>query len=229
MVTTVEQNAPPAVAIDKFLETTSAGVGDDLLIEGPAMSGKHLLAYRAIVLDEAEAQPVCVTTTDTSNRVRATFEAAGGTADDLIVIDAVSRQSGVTAPDNPRTRYVSSPADLTGIGMALSSLLGNTTRPPIVLVDNISSLLLYNKLDLVFRFLHLLTGRVETAGGRTVQLFNTDSHSSQELASITQLFELLVTLRLDDDDGRLVRLRGGDGSQTGWQRLVFDDMEGDDR
>lgn len=210
------------MAIGDFLTTVSAGTGDDLLIRGPAMSGKHVLAYRALAMAATDAFPICVTTTDTAKRVRDAFESAGGDRERLLVVDAVSRQSGVTVRDDSRTRYVASPADLTGIGMALSGLLEQTTGSPVVLVDNISSLLLYSELDVVFRFLHLLTGRVESAAGRTVQLLNSDSHSSQECASITQLFELLLDLRLDDGT-RLVRLRGGDGTQTEWQRLDFDE------
>ncbi|SDM46274.1 RecA-superfamily ATPase, KaiC/GvpD/RAD55 family [Halogranum gelatinilyticum] len=217
----MEQNVSSAVTIDDFLATVSASVGDDLLIEGPAMSGKHLLAYRALAQAASDSRPICVTTTDTSKRVREAFESAGGDSDRLLVVDAVSRQSGVATREDSRTRYASSPADLTGIGMALTGLLEQTSEQPVVLVDNISSLLLYSELDTVFRFLHLLTGRVEAAEGRTIQLLNTDSHSSQDRASITQLFELLVDLRLDDDS-RSVRLRGGDGVQTDWQPLDFE-------
>lgn len=218
----MEQNASPAVTIDDFLASMSASAGDDLLIQGPAMSGKHVLAYRALATAATDSLPVCVTTTDTANRVRDTFESAGGDSERLLVVDAVSRQSGVGTREDARTRYASSPADLTGVGMTLSGLLEGTTEPPVVLVDSVSSLLLYSDLDTVFRFLHLLTGRIEAADGRTIQLLNTDSHTSQECAAITQLFELVVDLRRDDDD-RSVRLRDGGGTQSEWQRLVFDD------
>lgn len=218
----MEQNASSAVTLDEFLATISAGTGDDLLIRGPAMSGKQTVAYRAFVAAADDAVPICVTTTDRSDRVRATFDAAGGDGDRLVVVDAVSRQSGIEDRTQPRTRYAASPADLTGIGMALTSVLENLNRQPVVLVDSISSLLLYSELNLVFRFLHLLTGRIEAAGGRTIQLLNTDSHSSQELASVAQLFELLVDVRFDDSS-RTVRLRGDVGTQTEWRPLVFDD------
>ena len=109
-----------------------------------------------------------------------------------------------------RVATVENPSDLTGIGIELSELLSRIAgaadddEPLTVCFDSITSLLQYADLQRTFRFLHVVTGRIKTAGG--VGHFHIDpaAHTDQELATLKGLFDAIVEV---DEDGGLTVTR----------------------
>ncbi|MFB6118920.1 hypothetical protein [Halosegnis sp.] len=81
---------------------------------------------------------------------------------------------------------VSSPGDLTGLGIKLSQCLSaweSATQPTIVAVDSLTTLLQFADLERVFRFVHVLAGRVANADA--VGYFHLDPAAHDERAAAT--------------------------------------------
>jgi hypothetical protein len=99
---------------------------------------------------------------------------------------------------NWTVRGVENPSDLTGIGIELSELLSNMAAAAgddeavAVCFNNLTSLLQYADLQRVFRFLHVVTGRVKTIGGIGHYHIDPDAHDKQTLATLKGLFDAVV-------------------------------------
>ena len=112
------------------------------------------------------------------------------------------------AVDDPSwaVKTIENPSDLTGIGIELSELLSGMATAAdedehlVVCFDSITSLLQYAALQRAFRFLHVVTGRVKTAGGVGHYHLDQEAHDRQTLATLKGLFDAVVNV---DEDGEL--------------------------
>lgn len=201
-----------------FPETT-VDPGTNLLVSGPPMTGKHEYAVD-ILVDGVQAGDgaIVVTTKDTATQVREEFSARTTDDDPLVgVVDCVTRQQGnPTLTDHDLVRYASSPVDLTGIGIELSELLREfyedrgVTRNR-VLLHSLSTLLMYSNLQTVFRFLHVFTGRVQSADALGLFVIDETGHDDQTMSTLKQLFDGAIEIREEGDvrQARLVGIEGG--------------------
>lgn len=103
-------------------------------------------------------------------------------------------------------RGVENPGDLTGIGIELSELLSSMATAAgddeavAVCFNNLTSLLQYADLQRVFRFLHVVTGRVKTIGGVGHYHIDPEAHDKQTMATLKGLFDAVIEV---NDDGTL--------------------------
>jgi len=175
---------------------------DNLLVMGPALSGKNRIACDLLGDAFAEdAQPIAVTATDTASQFRTRFEpyvSADHHVEDVLVIDALADASDPSARAD-RTLTVGTPADLTGIGVQLSKALERL--PPArregacVLVDSLSTLLIYSDIKRLFRFVNAINRRLNEAGCRTVHVLDSDAVDSQHRQQLLQLFSTAVDVK----------------------------------
>lgn len=96
---------------------------------------------------------------------------------------------------------VSSPGDLTGLGMrigdCLSSWAGDGNRT-VVCVDSLTTLLQYVETSRAFRFVHVLLARFESAGARAHVHMDPRAHDDRTVATMSSLFD--AVLRREDDE-----------------------------
>lgn len=117
-----------------------------------------------------------------------------------------------TGPDEANTgapdpvEAVENPSDLTGLGITVGQFLEawGTDTPTSLCFDSVTALLQYVEFQTAYRFLHVLTGRVSTAGA--VGHFHIDpgAHDDQTVATLRTLFDAVVTI---EDGERVVRTR----------------------
>lgn len=201
-----------------FPETT-VDPGTNLLVSGPPMTGKR--QYAVDILAEgvqAGDGAIVVTTKDSAVQIREDFVSLTDKEDPLVgVVDCVTRQQGnPTLTDHDLVRYASSPVDLTGIGIELSELLRDfyeersVTRNR-VLLHSLSTLLMYSNLQTVFRFLHVFTGRVQSADALGLFVIDDTGHDDQTMSTLKQLFDGAIEVREEGDtrQARLVGVEGG--------------------
>jgi KaiC/GvpD/RAD55 family RecA-like ATPase len=200
--------------------------GTNILVEGPPMSGKRELGFRILgdgVTNDEGA--IFVTTKDNADRVIEDFADVVDVADPVVgVVDCVTKQQGMgSRSESELVRYASSPVDLTGIGIELSELLRalyqqrNITRNRILL-HSLSTLLMYSDLQTVFRFMHVFTGRVQSADALGVFVIDSTAHDEQTVSTLKQLFDGIISVRESesgDFEGRLM----GVGSDSDWRAL----------
>jgi archaellum biogenesis ATPase FlaH len=172
--------------------------GSNLLVEGPALSGKRSFGLRAIERGvEGGAAAAVVTTTVSAERILP--ESLAG-ADGVGVVDCVTEHFGGTTSNADTVRYASSPEDLTGLGIRFSELVEAllTQRDELwVLLDSLTPLLVYSGQKTVFRFLHVFTSRIETTGGVGLFTIDTPAHDEEELAVLRRLFDGRIGIDVD--------------------------------
>lgn len=130
------------------------------------------------------------------------------------VPDAVTVVDCTPGPTTEDAVSVNSPADLTGIGMAVSKFLEGADRP-VVAVDSLTSLILYNEVRSVFRFLSVLSTQVATTDGFGMYLVDEGGHDDQTVRTFAQLFDGQVRLR-SGLGGAEARGKGVDALPAEW-------------
>lgn len=207
-----------------FPETT-VDPGTNVLVSGPPMTGKRALAMQVLAAGSRNGDgAIVVSTKDSAERVRDNYADLTTLDEPLLgIIDCVTRQQGSAGiEDEELVRYASSPVDLTGIGIELSELLrhfyqerGVTNNR--VLLHSLSTLLMYSNLQTVFRFLHVFTGRIQSAEALGLYVIDDSGHDEQTMSTLKQLFDGALEVE-ETESGRRVRLVGIDGG-TDWREL----------
>jgi predicted regulator of amino acid metabolism with ACT domain len=75
-----------------------------------------------------------------------------------------------------------------------------------VLMDSLSTLLMYSDLQTVFRFMHVFTSRIEDADALGVHVIESTAHDAEAMNTMKQLFDGIV--EVDDDREVSVQLPG---------------------
>lgn len=187
------------------------------------MTGKQRVGYRLLAdAPRVGGHAFCVSTSDPADHARDRFaEFAPANAEtSLRVVDCLTGTGagGVDGADE-RSWYVSSPGDLTGVGVALSKAVAAVPRQANarVLLDSASTLLLYADVDAVYRFLHTTIGRLKSVDAHLFSTLHTDALDEQTFATLVQLFDLVVDVRSPDGTSTEIRLRGHPDVEATWR------------
>ncbi|WP_240792439.1 hypothetical protein [Salarchaeum sp. JOR-1] len=200
--------------------------GTNLLVSGPAMSGKRQLLLRLLArgADDGEGA-IVVTSRNPADDLAAEYnDLLGDRTSFFRIIDSVSSRSGGNEGEMSFVRNVSSPGELTGIGIEFSELAREAENNGVerlrIGFDSLSPLLMYVDLQRLFRFLHVFTSQIQSRDWLGLFAIDPDSHDEQVVNTISQLFDGMVQVRVADDGTREARVRGVTGSPTEW--VAFD-------
>lgn len=191
--------------------------GTNVLVAGPPLTGKRRIAFDILASGANRGDgSIIVTTKDSADKVLDSFdERIDDVEPDIGIVDCVTKQRGIgTIDDDPRIKYASSPVDMTGIGIKLSEFLqefyetrGLTENR--VLLYSVSTLLMYSDLQTVFRFLHVFTGRIQSADALGVYVIDSTAHDDQTMNTLKQLFDGVIELEESaDGDEPTIRTAG---------------------
>lgn len=136
------------------------------------------------------------------------WRATGGPMDPanlgFIVVGEGVRSAAVAGPFaggpgpedlGPIVKSVSSPADLTGLGIELGNFFehwtgdGNEIR---LCFHTLTTFLQYADLRTVYRFIHVLTGRVRSAGGVAHYHLDPAAHDQRTVNTLLALFDAVI-------------------------------------
>ncbi|AGN02883.1 hypothetical protein L593_14745 [Salinarchaeum sp. Harcht-Bsk1] len=193
--------------LDDVLPDAEIGPGTNLLISGPPMTGKRRVAFQILARGTDHGEGVIVVSTkDGAEKVFDEYgRFASGLEDSPVgVVDCVTKQQGAgDVEDSARVKYASSPVDMTGIGIKLSEFLeefydGRGVQRNRILLHSISTLLMYSNLQTVFRFLHVFTGRIQSADALGLYVIDSTAHDDQTMNTLKQLFDGVI--EVDEDD-----------------------------
>ena len=189
--------------------------GTNLLITGPPMAGKRRLALDILAHGtEQEQGSIVVTTKDGGDKILDEYAKRIEDIDGLPVgvVDCVTKQRGVSnVEDSPQLKYASSPVDMTGIGIKLSEFLQEFYErrglaQNRVLLHSVSTLLMYSDLQTVFRFLHVFTGRVQSADALGLYVIDSTAHDDQTMNTLKQLFDGVIEVGDDEADAPTLKI-----------------------
>ena len=195
------------------------------MLSGPAMSGKYELLMSALSAGVEDGDGILLVTTnrDAASIIGDFEERVGRVPTNLYIVDAVSEQqtsSGHLPPE--RVKHVSSPGDLTGIGIAVSEhiqqLVAAEAQRTRLGFYSLSTLLMYADIEGVFRFLHVLTGRVTSINGLGLFAIDPTTHDESTINTLKQLFDGMIEVR-GDGESREVRIVGVPDASAEWQTV----------
>jgi hypothetical protein len=169
-----------------------------------------------------------VTTGDDANTVVEDYQdrVSGMSNIQFGVVDCRAEGSSNTpdaeTPPGLYIHHVSSPGDLTGIGIGITKCLeslhgGGAERGRMALIS-LSTMLTYTDRETVFKFCHVLSSRLDAAGYMGVFTIDTGAHDEQTLQVIKQAFDGLVEIR-EADGAREARVMGITDSPTNWATI----------
>ncbi len=117
------------------------------------------------------------------------FEKTGIDKDKVYCIDAISKSD----KNVPKECYcLNSPQSLTELSIVLSNLLKQ--KYGFILFDSLSSLLIYNNLETVERFIHYLIGKMKYFQIKGVFILLNDSKSKELLPVISPFFDTHIKI-----------------------------------
>jgi KaiC/GvpD/RAD55 family RecA-like ATPase len=214
--------------LGEILPGVSVEPGTNLLMAGPPMTGKRSLALR-ILAEGANSGDgtIVVTTKDSGDKILGDFQEYVDDFDSapVGVVDCVTKQQGMrNSQASEHVAYASSPVDMTGIGIKLSEFLQHfyqdlSIQRNRILLYSLSTLLMYSNLQTVFRFLHVFTGRIQSADALGVFVIDSTAHDDQTMSTLKQLFDGEIQVREGDEHGTEIRVTGLPDVESEWRSV----------
>ena len=173
----------------------------NLMVFGLPLVGKTVLA-RNIFLNKLKEGygGIYITTNDTGEDVLEWFKDFNV---DFKVIDCISKTIYPDAEDTDQIKRVASPIDLTGISVWTSRFIDSYfrtgKRDVIVLLDSLSTLLMYTNPQTVYRFLHVVTRRIKATKSKALYIVQKDMHDNRTITTLKQMFDGIIEVKEEND------------------------------
>jgi len=189
---------------------------DAIVISGPPMSGKYqlLLGLLGAIADRA----VVISTGHDAETVSAEYQSLTGHADRSIgVIDCVTREQRQSVTDTELRKYVSSPKNLTEIGVKFTELTEVMDgQDAAVGVHSLSQLLMYWEPDRIYQFTRVLLGQARSQDWPVLAVLNPTMHDEQVVHTLLDPFDTIVNTRISETD-REFRVRDRTAPPSDWR------------
>jgi len=207
--------------------TSSVEPGSSVLISGPAMTGKEalLLDILADGIRDGEGA-VGVTTgdraTDWIDAIKSRAPEVQGHQLGVIDCRAESNRESETLDSGAYVHHVGSPSDLTGMGIGITESFDRLHDAGLdegrLGLASLSTMLTYSDRQTVFKFCHVLSSRLDSAGFLGFFTIDSSAHDDQTLQVIKQAFDGLVEIR-ETEGTRQARVRGLRPDPSEWVEL----------
>ncbi len=117
-------------------------------------------------ITEGGYDAIVITTNQPSPILRMLYQKAGIDPQSIWYIDAITRYSLGKDPDSdPMTTYINHPSNLTDMGIAVTTILKKMEgRKVCIILDSVSTMLIYLPTQNISKFMHFVTNRLRLAG-----------------------------------------------------------------
>jgi len=119
-----------------------------------------------------------------------------------VVVVGETTGSGASDVDRGAVETVSTPSDLTGIGIEVGEFVSGRDGDIAVCFDSVTALLQYVDLETAYEFLHALTGRLYSAGAVSHFHVDPNAHEERTVETLLSLFDAEVDLGPDEPEIR---------------------------
>ena len=171
------------------------GATNVLLEEPPIGAGRE--SCTSLLVDGA-AEPNVVFVTFTRQASECVDQLDGADVGDIGVITV--GDSPALDDESVTTDSVSTPSDLTGLGIGVGRFLSEFETPLFVCFDSLTAMLQYVDVKTAYEFLHAITGQVHAAGARAHFHIDPSAHDDRDVEALTSLFDARVSLADDDHE-----------------------------
>lgn len=200
------------------------------LLYGPSFIGKDVLA-RTVLLSNLEngVPAIVVLTNTTASEAKDALASVEPKFEEyqrqglVWFVDAYSR-SVDAEQEAPNVVYTDAPADLNGLAVALNEI--QTKIVPkhdqhFILLDSVSTLVLYSNAPTTFRFLQILLGKARRAGAATLLLMDEGMHEDSEVQMFRHLCDGALSLRTKEGNTQFLLEGLGVSENPGWLDYRF--------
>lgn len=204
----------------KELDDAIGGIdgGTNIMLIGPPMCGKEALMYSIISGGLQSGEGVILVETRVPGR-DALLKLKPPVGARMGVVDCVTRALGVNAADTASVRHISSPVDLTGVSVRIGQFADEFSRAESdnyrLCIDSLSTMLMYSSLQTVYRFMHVMAGRVVMQHNLGIYAVDEDMLDAQTIATLKQLFNGVLQVK-SNGDRACVRATGISSRPTPW-------------
>lgn len=208
-------------------EATAIRPGASILVTGPPMVGRDDLALAVLArgIENGEGA-IAVTTdgsaTDTIEELRGRTATFDGHRVAAIDCRADGGREEDTLDDGAVAHRVASPSDITGIGIGITKSIerlhdvgANKAR---LGLTSLSTMITYTNQQTVFKFCHVLSSRLDSAGFLGLFTIDSNAHDEQTIQVIKQAFDGIVELR-ESEGTREARIGGLQPQPSEWVEL----------
>lgn len=213
------------MAPDAGLRVDGMDPDDTVLVVGPPMTGKYELFLQ--VLAGYADRVILISTKNGAETLREDYRsvAGDGPAGDVAVVDCVSQRESYEDVDGaPAVKYVSSPQNLTGIGVRFTEFYSDFMERPVeggtgVGLHSVSQLLMHVDVKTVYQFLQVLTGQIRSAGWTGVAVVDTGAVDDEDVQVLKHHFDGIVETRENEAGEREFRSRGFTARSSDWRQF----------
>lgn len=172
------------------IHTQLNGAANVLLAE-PSIGGGRDVCTSLLVDEASESSVLFVTFTRQASDCVAQLD--GESVGNIGVI-TVGDTSADVDDETVVTETVSTPNDLTGLGISIGQFLSEFDNQVLVCFDSLTSLLQYVDIQTAYEFLHAVIGQIHAADARAHFHIDPGAHGDQDVAAIASLFDARVSL-----------------------------------
>ncbi|HZX19596.1 MAG TPA: ATPase domain-containing protein [archaeon] len=131
---------------------------------------------------EKDACIIYITLSTGYNKLKEDFEKEKINTKDIQFIDMVSKDRGVEIKDTAQVKYVESPMELTDCLIKMDKLISENKEKTIVILDSVSTMLVYNQPTSIEKFVHSLIGKISVANASAI-LFSSNAKESKSITN----------------------------------------------
>ncbi|NVO65940.1 DUF7504 family protein [Methanofollis tationis] len=192
--------------------------GSNLLLLAPPFADAERLAMYLGQPGDSDYTVVISTDQDAQELVTA-FGLPESERDRLWIIDCITKTLVPVIADEDQVKYVGSPVDLTGMGIKFTKILDGIQRaeaaqndlsgtPRVrVCILSLSSFLIYTRLEVIYRFFHILSARIRRMNGIGIYLLNPEGVDEKTISTLKQLMNGMIEVKEDAADPTVRILR----------------------
>jgi KaiC/GvpD/RAD55 family RecA-like ATPase len=210
-----------------FEDVTSIRPGTSVLVSGPTMTGKDDLLFELLGagVDRGEASIVVTTDRDgeeTLDEITTYAERPDQSLLSGIDCRANSGREEHELDSGALLYSVSEPSEFTGIGIGITKSFERMDDDDVttgrMALTSLSTMVRYADRKTVFKFCHVLSQRLDSAGFVGFFALNSGAHDDQTVQVIKQAFDANIEIR-EEGGERQARLLGIDARPTEWRTL----------
>ncbi len=124
------------------------------------------------------------------------FEKASLNIENIYFIDGITKLTDSKVVESEHCQYVESPRDIVDLSFLIDETMRKIQHPKkFVIIDSISTLMVYNSTQAIKQFAHSITGKIKSKNASGI-IFASDDTDSDALTSIAHFCDR--TLKLSD-------------------------------
>jgi KaiC/GvpD/RAD55 family RecA-like ATPase len=210
-----------------FESLSSVLPGTSILVTGPTMTGKDDLLFDLLASGSTQGEASILMTTDMDGEEGLENIVAAGQDIDRSLLSTIDCRSDSgreerELDDGGYVYSVSEPAELTGIGIGVTKCFDRMSDQNVSAgrmgLTSLSTMVRYADRKTVFKFCHVLSQRLDSAGFVGLFTLNSGAHDDQTVQVIKQAFDANIDVR-ERDGERQIRVLGFGSKPTDWKAL----------